>query len=312
MNINELYTQLDERLQDSIEGIIWAKSLYDSRHKKPVGKKQHTLKALQRKQAIIHAIYRFGYITSTSAFLLLQHTSRNTTSTFLTNLMKEGLIRRYEVNTPEKYIYLIRKPHGVEFLKRTLDAVGIKEEVSYEIDASKIGSGESIYHHELITKEAITHARYGERFLVESEIKSAARNISSVDAFNPKLTDLIVTKQLEDEQIWIAHEFEVSQKSDPRMHYMLKKSDFLIKTNIVNAVIWKTNKDKTFNFIKKAIDVGYVQDFKPGKFDKLIPSGDIYELKGVHKIEVIDEQKTIGYNSKPNELIESMDYETAL
>lgn len=314
MTINQLYEEFDSKLQDTIRGILWARDLYENRDNKPTGKAEHTYKALQRKQAILDLIYRTGYVTSSTANMLLQHTTRNTTSTFLTNMIKEGLIRKFEVRSDERFIYLIRKPYGIEFLKRTYESVGIFDELEYEIDATKIGSGESIYHHELISQEALIHARYGEGVLFEPEIKVCARNVTSAEIFNPKLTDLIVSKTQNDESFfWIGYEFEVSQKSEERIYHMLRTSDFLCRTEILYAIVWKTNKNKTFEIIRRAINDGHVPAYSMGQFGKLNPLGKTYELmENSHQLSVIDEQKTSRYKASKLDVIADLDYQNAL
>jgi membrane carboxypeptidase/penicillin-binding protein len=176
MEINAFYKELDSQLRNEMTGIIWARHLFETKDDTVNGKREHTERALQRRQAILHAIYRFGYITSNTANKLLLHSTRNNTATFLTQMVKEGLLRRYEVKNDYKYVYLIRKPLGLDLLKKTLESVNLDGDITYEVDASKIGIGESIYHHELISELAIRHAQIGDNFVLEHEIKMAAVN----------------------------------------------------------------------------------------------------------------------------------------
>lgn len=318
MNGNEFYKELDSLLASEMEGIVWARYLKKNEDEMVYGKAEHRTRALQRRQALLHAIYRFGYMTSQSANSLLRHSTRNNTATFLTMMVNEGLLRRYEIGGEYKYVYLIRKPHGLEFLKKTFESMGKDNDFTYEVDASKIGKGESIYHHELITEMAIAHVQKGQQFLLEPEIKAAANQTGFLEHFNPKLSDLILKFVGEGENgesyhYWEAHEFEVSAKSEERVMHMLMKADHLIATNIVAEVTWHSNVESTINLIEQAKMNGYVPKYVKDKFGRFIPRGEPYTLSINHKLERLPDRSPMSAYSKGSKSdLDFLDYSEAL
>ncbi len=313
MDVNTLYQEFDDELRSAIQSIIWARQLYETRSETVVGRTAHQYKAMQRRQAVLHAIYRFDYMTSTTANTLLQHSTRNNTATFLSQMIKEGLIRRYEVRDECKFIYLLRKPVGLNLLQKTFNKMGWNSDLIYDVDASKIGSSESIFHHELISKSAINANHSGGSFALEPEIKKATTKNGMFDEFQPKLNDLIVSTYdgSVDGNVWIAYEYEVSAKSEERIHYMLRKSEFLIATGIVSEINWMVSIDKTYDIIHAAIG-NSIPTYTRSRFGKYSPSGNVFNISEHQIVHRINEQKTNNYRSNLENNFDILDYSDAL